>query len=49
VLLVTGYSTELMAGLALDELGASSLAVHGASPGATSSVYQLACLSGAQP
>jgi len=49
VLLVTGYSTELMAGLALDELGASSLAVHGASPGSTSSVYQLACLSGAQP
>lgn len=49
VLLATGYSTELMAGLALDELGASSLAAHGASPGVTSGVYELACLSGAEP
>jgi len=48
VLLATGYSTELMAGLALDELCASSLTAHGASPGTTAGVYQLACLSGAQ-
>ena len=46
-LLVTGYLPELMAGLAQNELGASSLEAHGASPGATSGVYQLACLSGA--
>ena len=46
-LLVTGYLPELMAGLAQSELGASSLEAHGASPGATSGVYQLACLSGA--
>jgi hypothetical protein len=47
VLLATGYSPELMADLALDELSPSTLAAHGASPGTTSGVYQLACLSGA--
>jgi hypothetical protein len=47
VLLVTGYSTELIAGLAKNELCARSLAAHGASPGTASGVYQLACLSGA--
>jgi hypothetical protein len=47
VLLVTGYLPELMAGLAENELGVSSLEAHGASPAATSGVYQLACLSGA--
>ena len=46
VLLVTGYSPELMAGLAQNELCASSLESHGASPGASVGVYQLACLSG---
>ena len=46
-LLVTGYSPELMADLAQNELCASSLEAHGASPGITSGVYQLACLSGA--
>lgn len=45
VLLGTGYSPELMAGLAQNELGASSLESHGASPGVISSVFQLACLS----
>ena len=45
VLLVTGYSPELMAGLAQNELCANSLESHGASPGATSGVFQLACLS----
>ena len=47
VLFATGYSPELMAGLAQDELCAKSLESHGASPGATSGVLQLACLSGA--
>jgi hypothetical protein len=47
VLLVTGYSTELIAGLPQNELCASSFAARGASPGTTSGVYQLACLSGA--
>jgi hypothetical protein len=47
VLLATGYSTERMAGVARDELGASSFEAHGASPGITSGVYQLACLAGA--
>jgi hypothetical protein len=45
VLWVTGYSPESVASLAQGELGASSLAAHGASPGATSGVFQLACLS----
>ncbi len=47
VLLATGYSPELMAGLAQNELSASSLEAHGASPGITSGVFQLACLSNA--
>jgi hypothetical protein len=47
VLLVTGYLPELMAGLAQNELCARSLEAHGASPGVTSGVYQLACLAGA--
>ena len=47
VLLVTGYSPELMAGLAQNELSANSLEAHGASPGITSGVFQLACLSSA--
>ena len=47
VLWCTGYSPELMASLAQDELGASSFEAHGASSGATSGVFQLACLSGA--
>jgi hypothetical protein len=47
VLLVTGYLPELMAGLAENELCESSLEANGASPGAISGVYQLACLSGA--
>src|SRR5438552_8474166 len=38
-LLVTGYSPELMADLAQNELCASSLEAHGASPGITSGVY----------
>jgi hypothetical protein len=42
VLLVTGYSPELMAGLAQNELCASSFEAHGASPGTTSGVFQLA-------
>ncbi|MEO8565098.1 MAG: hypothetical protein ABI541_01845 [Betaproteobacteria bacterium] len=46
VLLVTGYLPDLMAGLAENELGENSLEAHGASLGATSGVYQLACLSG---
>jgi hypothetical protein len=47
VLFVTGYLPERMAGLAENDLCESSLAAHGASPGATLGVYQLACLSGA--
>ena len=47
VLLVTGYSPDLVAGLAQNELGAKSLEAHGAAPGATSSVFQLACLASA--
>jgi hypothetical protein len=47
VLLATGYSPELMAGLAQNELCANSLEAHGASPGTTSGVFQLVCLSGA--
>lgn len=47
VLLVTGYLPEAMTGLAEKELGERSLEAHGASPGATSGIYQLACLAGA--
>ena len=47
VLLVTGYSPEPMTSLATNELSASSLEAHGASPGAASGVCQLACISGA--
>jgi hypothetical protein len=47
VLLVTGYSPEPVAGLAQDDLRANNLEAHGASPGTTSGVFQLACLSGA--
>jgi hypothetical protein len=47
VLLVTGYSPEPVAGLAQDDLRANNLEAHGASPGATSGVFLLACLSGA--
>jgi hypothetical protein len=46
-LLVTGYSPELMAGLAQNEFCGKSLESHGASPGTTSGVFQLACLAGA--
>lgn len=48
VLLVTGYLPEVMAGLAENELGERSLEAHGASPGAISGVYQLACVTGAR-
>jgi hypothetical protein len=47
VLLATGYLPQLMASLAQNELGAGSLEAHGASPGSTSGVFQLACLSSA--
>jgi hypothetical protein len=47
VLLVTGYSPEPVAGLAQDDLRANNLEAHGASPGTTTGVFQLACLSGA--
>jgi len=47
VLLATGYAPELMAGLAQNELAANALESHGALPGATSGVFQLACLSSA--
>jgi hypothetical protein len=47
VLFLTGYSTPVMDALAQDELGASAMESHGASPGVISGVYQLACLSGA--
>lgn len=45
VLLVTGYSAELMNELAVHALGTDSLEAHGASPGTHSAVYRLACLS----
>jgi hypothetical protein len=45
VLLVTGYSPEVMATLAQNELGAIPLEGHGASPGAHADFFQLACLS----
>jgi hypothetical protein len=47
VLLATGYSSDLMKALAEAELGADAFEAHGASPGATSDVYQLVCLSAA--
>jgi hypothetical protein len=47
ILLVTGYSPEAMIVLAQGELSSKSLESHGASPGATSGIFQLACLSGA--
>jgi len=47
VLLVTGYSPELMKELATSDLCAESFQAYGASPGTTSDVYQLACLSDA--
>jgi len=47
VLLVTGYSPDLMKELAVTDLCANSFEVHGASPGTTSDVYRLACLSDA--
>lgn len=46
VLLVTGYSPETVAGLAQDDLRANNLEAHGASPGTTSGVFQLACMGG---
>ncbi len=46
VLLATGYSTELMEGLAQNALCADNLEAHGALPGTTSGVFRLACLSG---
>jgi hypothetical protein len=45
VLLVTGYSPELMKELAVTDLCADCFQAHGASPGATSDVDQLSCLS----
>lgn len=44
VLLVTGYSNDLMKELAISNLGADSFETHGASPGTISDSYQLACL-----
>jgi hypothetical protein len=45
VLLVTGYSSRLMMELAVTDLCADCFQAHGASQGATSTVYQLGCLS----
>lgn len=45
VLLVTGYSSQLMKELAITDFCADCFQAHGASPGATSDVYQLGCLS----
>jgi len=47
-LMVTGYSPDLMAELATDELGAHSLESQGASPSSVSGVFQLACLTSAR-
>jgi hypothetical protein len=47
VLLVTGYSADLIADLARTDLNANSLEAHGAGEGAVSGVFQLACLAGA--
>jgi hypothetical protein len=50
VLLVTGYSLDTMAELAQRGLGAKSVEAHGALPGtASTSIFQLACLSSANP
>jgi hypothetical protein len=45
VLLVTGYSPDLAKKLSATDLSPDSLEAHGALPGATTTVYQLACLS----
>jgi hypothetical protein len=47
VLLVTGYSDELVATLVQDELNPNSVEIRGASPGAILGEYRLACLAGA--
>lgn len=47
VLLVTGYSPNAMAALAQSELCAKAVEARGASPGTTTNVFQLACLSSA--
>lgn len=47
VLLVTGYSPDLIADLSRTDLCANSLEAHGAAAGAAPGVFQLACISGA--
>ncbi len=47
VLLATGYSPELMEGLAQNDLCANNLETRGALPGAAAGVYRLVCLSSA--
>ena len=47
VLLVTGYSADVLEGLATTDLGAHAIEAHGAASGSTSGIYQLACLSDA--
>jgi hypothetical protein len=44
VLLVTGYSPDLVEQLAATELAAGALEKHGAAEGTTSGIYRLACL-----
>jgi len=49
VLLVTGYSLDALTALAHKALHADAFEAHGASPGALSGVYALACLADARP
>jgi hypothetical protein len=42
IALVSGYSAEIVAGIATHELNEANMRVHGAAPGCATAVYRLA-------